>query len=307
MFFITLGNLISLFICIFIGVICRKKHITDDSVISGLSKILTSVTVPALIIVSMQKPFEVELIKDSLFIIVSMTLINLAGALIGLASAKLFKVDSKDAGVWVSGCTFSNIVYMGFPVISSLYGSESLFLATFCAVVFNFLVYTLGIKLIKIGSGSENDGKAHNFLLNPPVISILVGFSFFLLSVKVPTPVFNALTSIGNMTTPISMIIIGSILAKGDLKTVLRGKKLYVLCFIRLILVPVITFFTVSIFTSNSTIIGILVLASGMPAAALTVILAERHNANYAFASKFVFVSTLLSILTIPLISILLQ
>lgn len=307
MFFVTLNNLISLFICIVVGVICRKRGITNDTVISGLSKMLTSITLPALIISSMQKPFEIELVKDSGIILIVMMLIHLLGAGIGILFVKIFKVSTEKRGPWIFTCSFSNVTFMGFPVIAAMFGSEALFLATFCSAAFSFLVYTLGVKLIQIGFVSENPKNKNNIFLNAPIVSTAIGFTLFLSSIKIPDVILTPISNIGNMTTPLSMIIIGSILAKGDIKTVFSDITIYTASLVRLVLLPVIVFLIVRTFISNTTVLGIIVISTAMPAATLTAILAETYESNYIYASKVVFVSTLLSIITIPLISLLIR
>jgi predicted permease len=106
---------------------------------------------------------------------------------------------------------------------------------------------------------------------------------------------------VGSTTTPLSMIVIGSMLASSDLKNIFNGFTVYYAAAIRLILIPAVVFIVLRLLGSEGMLLGIPVLVSGMPAAANTAIMAEKFDADSMFASKCIFISTLFSIITIPL------
>jgi predicted permease len=124
-------------------------------------------------------------------------------------------------------------------------------------------------------------------------------------SIKLPETVTTALSMLGEMTTPLSMIIIGAILAKTNFRMIFTDRKMYALHILRLVAVPLIVLYGFGVFIKDETMLGTLVILVGMPTAVLVAVLAARHGGDVALASKFVFVTTILSVITIPLLTIL--
>lgn len=143
-------------------------------------------------------------------------------------------------------------------------------------------------------------------IISPPIIGVLTGLSLFLLRIKLPLPIFNTLNMLGSITTPLSMIVIGSLLANSPIKETFINKKLYIVSFIRLLVVPSVVYFLLSLYIKNPLLLGVPVVISAMPAASNTAIMSKSYDANDQLASQAVFLTTLISIVTIPIISIVL-
>jgi predicted permease len=286
-----------------VGFVCGKKGIITDSGTAALSGLLLNATLPALMIMSLQKDFDASLLKNGAVIVAAFLATQAVGAALGLILCRLFKVEGSEKNVWVFELIFANIAYMGIPVVKSLYGSgDAMFYVAMCGFAFNFLVFSLGVKLMA-GAETKIDFKA--IAVSPPIITTAIGFALFVFSVKLPATLSSALESLGDMTTPLSMIITGSILSRSDFKSVFTDRKMYVPHFVRLIALPLITFYGLRPFIKDETALGTLVTLTGMPTASLVVVLATRYNGDAKTASRFVFVTTIASMFTIPAITIL--
>ncbi|MCU9813353.1 AEC family transporter [Paraclostridium sp. AKS81] len=193
---------------------------------------------------------------------------------------------------------------MGYPVIEAVLGKEAIFFTAIFNLPFNFFVFTVGTYLLnKHNSEYKFSIKS---IISPPIIGVLTGLSLFLLRIKLPLPIFNTLNMLGSITTPLSMIVIGSLLANSPIKETFINKKLYIVSFIRLLVVPSVVYFLLSFYIKNPLLLGVPVVISAMPAASNTAIMAKSYDANDQLASQAVFLTTLISIVTIPIISIVL-
>jgi len=144
-------------------------------------------------------------------------------------------------------------------------------------------------------------------LLNPALLGTVLGFGFFLFSVKLEGPLRDAVTDLSAMTTPLSMLVVGSILAKSDPRKVFSGWKMYPVLAGRLLIIPLAALLILRPFIHNQTMLGVLVLLGAMPVASLTAIFAEKYKSgsgqNAELASRLIFLSTVFSLVTIPLVT----
>ncbi|MDR1532545.1 MAG: AEC family transporter [Clostridiales bacterium] len=306
MFFIVLKNLITLTIFIFIGLVCQKRKLLNDEMAAGLSNLLINVILPCVIITSLKKPISRELLLEAGLVFAASVFIYFFGTLLAWVLCRVLGINARDGGVYLFALTFPNIAYMGFPVMRAALGDDALFYASVATVSFNLLAFTFGISLITKGYDTDRSVTPRKILLNPAIIAIALGLVLFLTSARLPGPVDDALVTLGGMMTPVSMIIIGALLAKDNPRQLAGDFKMYVMVGARLIITPVITFLIFRLFISNTLILGTLVLAAAMPAASITAIFAKQRGANADLASRMVFVTTVLSIASIPLITFLL-
>ncbi|MBA1336141.1 MAG: Malate permease [Firmicutes bacterium] len=151
--------------------------------------------------------------------------------------------------------------------------------------------------------GNDNNEKIDfKNLMNPGIVGAVLGLMLFLLSIKLPWPLYRSLEILGSTTTPLSMIVVGSILANIDVRKMFEDLKVFWVSAIRLILLPVAVFFILRVIGFEGLLVAIPVLITAMPAAANAAIMAEKYGGDSELGSKIVFVSTMLSLLTMPLI-----
>ena len=229
----TFTQVLILFILILIGYFIRYRNLIDKSFTSKLSNLILSIFLPALIINSMQINFEPSIINKIIIIILLSFITYLISYLIAYSLKFIFKSD-KDIGVYQYAVMFSNVGFMGYPVVQSIFGSDALFYASIFNLPFNLLIMTLGVYLLC--RGNKNYDFSIKSFVNPVVVSILIGFILFIFRIKLPVFINNTLELLGDLTTPLSMLIIGSMLCESPAKECFFNKKLYLIVFIRLYL-----------------------------------------------------------------------
>ena len=288
-----------LFILILVGYIATKKNLIDSSLTKKLSKLIMNIFLPCMIINSMQLEYSPTILKKVLLLILISLLIYAISFLIAI----IFKAISKsknDIGVYQFAILFSNVGFMGYPIVEAILGKDAIFYAAIFNIPFNLLIMTLGVFVIC----KENNNYSFYFksLINPVIISIFIGLSLFILNIKLPYIINRPIELLGNITTPLSMIVIGSMLCLSSISECVRNKKLYIVSFIRLILMPILIYFILKGIVYDKLLFSIPIVIVSMPVASNTAILSSEYNANDKLASQLVFMSTLFSILTIPII-----
>ncbi|MFP4697924.1 MAG: AEC family transporter [Eubacteriales bacterium] len=298
---VILNQLVILFALISIGYLLNRIDIIDNMTNKKLSSLVVYVTAPALIIAGMSAPD----IVDSDINIVQIVIISIGCYvflyLMSLMTPKLLKIPSKDIGIYQFMVIFSNVGFMGFPVIESIYGKGAIIYAALFNLPFYFLIYTLGIYLISL-HGDKYFRFNWRLLANTGVIAVFIGLFFFLTKIPLPIFLYGTVGMLGDLTTPLAMLIIGSSLANIPLKSVLLNIKIYLFSILKLIVYPVVIWIILSNILDNSLLIGVSVVIAGMPVAANAVMLSKEFDGNEEVASEGVFLSTLLSIITIPLL-----
>ena len=306
MFITFLNSLITLFICIVAGYIGRKVGILTDELNSGLSVILVKITLPCVIFMSMMRPFSRTLLFESLATLVLSGIVYISGYFIGSWLARLMGADEDEKKVWQFSLIFANVGYMGFPIILAIFGYEAMIYTSMANVSFNILAFSIGIYLFKKNAGAISRSQLKAIALNPALVAIYIGFIFFLTGLRLPVVVNEGISLVGSMTTPLSMILVGAILAKSRLLNLINDPRVLPVIFIRLLGIPLATFFILRLFIHNQLMLNVIVILAAMPVAALTVIFAEQYKGNTGLASKLVAISSLLCLITIPIISLLL-
>lgn len=307
----VLIQVLVLFILLLTGFFGRRLHAIDGAGIRGMTSLILKITLPAMIIDSMAtQAFSLETLGGSGLILIISFVIYAVLMILAIPMARLFKSPARDTGVIRFVLVFSNVGFMGFPVIEAVFGKEALFYTAIYNLPFNLLVFTVGIIMLVKGHESEK-GKAFTIgwkhLLSPVMVAIIVGFVLFLTQIKLPGPVLKAFSLTGSITTPLSMLLIGAMLAGASLRETIRDGRLYIIALIRLLVWPLGVFFALRLVTDNFWFIAIPTIITAMPAAANTALLANEYDANEKLASQTIFISTLFSVLTIPLIAALIS
>jgi malate permease and related proteins len=297
-----INQVLILFLIMLVGYVARKKNVIDGPTNKGLAEMLLGITLPAMIIVSFNYSFSKEmLIKAGVLLVIS-SIIHLSLAFI--SKLLYYKVPKNENSVLRFITVFSNCGFMGYPIVGSIYGKIGIFYTAIYNIPFHLLMFTMGVMLFTHKKNFKSVGKE---IINPSMISIFIGMLIFMFSIKLPYPIYKTLDLIGSTTTPLSMMVIGSMIAEIDIKNVFSGTIIYYGAFVRLILTPLIVFFVLKLFGATGMNLGIPVIISGMPAAANSAIMAQKYGADHLLASRFVFVTTIISVITIPFIIIAIQ
>jgi predicted permease len=192
---------------------------------------------------------------------------------------------------------FSNCGFMGYPVIESIYGKTGLFYTVVFNIPFTVFFWTVGVMLFTDKKDLKSTVK---MVINPGIVATLIGLTLFLFSIELPYAIYKACDLVGSMTTPLSMLVIGSMLADIDIKDVFSGFAIYYATIVRLLAIPLAVYGMLRLFDVQGILLGIPVITMAMPAAAGTSIFAQKYDADFAFSSRCVFITTALSLITIP-------
>lgn len=290
-----INQVLILFFIMIIGYISGKAKVMSLELNKGLTELILNITLPAMIITSFNYSFSQEMLKKAGILFILSWLIY--SALI-IASKYLYsRYDNRIASVLRFITIFSNCGFMGYPVVESVYGKEGVFYTAIFNIPFNILIWVVGIMLF------SSEGKSlKKALINPGIISVFIGIGIFIFSIKLPQPIYRSLEILGATTTPLSMLIIGSMLSGMNIKKLFNGIEIYYGSFIRLIAVPFLTLGVLRLIGFSGSSLGIPVLIMAMPAAANSTIMAERYGGDSALASKIVFLTTAISAVTIPIV-----
>lgn len=297
---IVINQILILFIIILIGYIITKKKLINDEIIKGFSILLTEVTLPALVITSIiSAKLNQEIIRN----VFLMGLISLCSYLFLIIFSTLFtnrlKASSSRKTVFKFLLIFANVGYMGIPVINSIYPEVGILYVIINTIIFNSLVWTYGVYIF-IFDKTNNNFFQWKKLISNGLIAIFVGFIILTTGIELG-PLRGALESVGQMTFPLSMLIIGGALTDINPAVILKDKHIYYQLFLKLIFLPMLGLTILHHLPIPEIIANISVLMLAMPAGAIAVIFANKYDGDFKFASEGVFFTTLFSLLTIPL------
>ena len=295
---VLLNKIISLFLIILIGVYGTKKNIINEEVNKGLRRILLEITLPLLVINSFSFDFA-EGMGKNVFISFIYSIVFIAiGGIISYILLMPMKGEKKNILHFAN--VFSNCGFIGFPIINSLYGAEGVVYTSIFNMIFTIVIWTYGVMIFSDKISKENIKKV---LVNPAIIAVYIGIPMMLFKIKLPSAILDTTKIVGDMTAPISMIIVGSILSKINIKDVFKEVSVYYGSLIKLVLIPLGLIGIKAVLRDNSNIINTIIIIQAMPAAAMTSIFAADFNKEKEYSAIVVFITTLLSIVTIPIIA----
>lgn len=286
-----------LFLYMLCGVYLSKRRLIRENNREALVRLMMDVTMPLMVLDAFNKATTKEELLASVWVMV----IALAGCLItGVIGLLLWRNQPENKKkVLMYASMFSNAGNAGLPIISLVFGPTGVFYVSMYLIPPRILQWTLGLSLFV---KPEKGGWVKNVLLNPMVVMIYAGVFLMATGWQITGVFGSAIKNLGSMTSPLSMILIGATLANMNPK-MLFDKSVLCTSFCRLIAFPVLMAFLLKPFNMDTMLLSICVILLAMPVAANTAAMAERYGGDYKFASACVSVSTLLSVVTVPLIT----
>lgn len=287
-----------LFIYLAVGYYCRKANIFTNETRSKLTDFAVMITLPCMIF----KSFDMEFSMDSLARGGMVLLIAAVMAVIALIVGKFLYngFDHREKCIMQYGTLVTNSGFAGLPIVSGAFGDEGLFLGSLFIIPTRILMWSAGLSLFTTG-GSKWE-RAKKVLTNPAIIAVGIGLVWMIFQLPLPGFLDTAIDNLGDCTSPLAMALVGAILADVSLKGVWEPKAFY-LVLVRQILLPAICLIALKALNMDPLTIGVSVTLSGMPIGSTTAILAQKYGADAQFASKCVFISTLTSLITVPVLT----
>ncbi len=294
-----------LFAVMMVGFIAKKVGYLTDEVIKKLSAIVVNIANPALILTSVS---DIDKISTESLITTAIAAVATYVFLVGFSFAvpKLFRVSGTKAEAYQLMFVFNNIGFMGFPIIQALYGQELLIYSAVFLFLFNVLIYTFGIDILTRKSNEKSTVSAKlKKIVNPGVVACLIALVVILFKIKLPDVVNDFSSMLGNITAPISMMCIGASLVGASMKKLFTDVRLLAFSLVKLIAVPLLVMFALKLFVADKNILNVALINIATPVASLTAMLAERYDSDYAAVSNGIMITTILSLFSIPLMTML--
>lgn len=306
---LLLQQMFILFIIMLAGFVCKKKGIITSDGSRVISSVVVNVANPALILsAGINKTDTIE--GNNLLYAVGLA----AGVYVFLIICaviipKLLRISKKDSGTYQVMTVFSNIGFMGFPVISAVYGEQALLYASIFLIPYNVLIYTWGIIAMTSTGTDKTSGKVKiewKKILNIGVIACILTIICYMTKVQVPAPLESVVKHFSNLTAPLSMMVIGASMTDMKFKELFTDIKLLLFLALKLLLIPVAGVLIVKAIGIDMNLVGVCLIMLATPVGSMTAMLAQQYDGDYEMASKGVALSTLLSVATMPLLSLIL-
>ena len=293
---VIVNQMIILFLVIIVGYIANKVGILDKSQNQKLSSLILNITCPALILSSV---FETKSgdFKTVIQIFIISIAIYIVLPFMGILFGKILKVPKEDRNLYQFMTIFSNIGFMGYPVIQSIFGTQALFFAAICNMIFNIFCYSYGIYLRSEYIKLTLDFKK---IINPGIIFSIIAVIIYLTKWQMPQIIGETSSLIGATTTPLAMMLIGSSLADIPPKEVINDVRIYLYTIIKQIVMPILFWWVLKFIVFDKVVLGVLVILVAMPVGSITVMFCNQYKGNVDLASKSIFITTLASVFTIP-------
>lgn len=293
---VVAGSVVTLFLMMAVGFVFAKLGLLTQDTQGQLSSLLLKVVAPCIMIGSLQMEFSRSALLDMLW-----ALAALVGTYVIYAVAVRFFFRRQPEETRSSlrfGVMFGNVGFMGIPLISSILGPEALMFCTMSLVVFNTANWTYGTVLMGARVSLRRT------VVNPGIIGMVIAMALYLAQIRLPGPILSAVEYLGDLNTPLAMVVIGAQMARADILATFREKRLYAAAALKLAVMPLVTLALLLPLGLKPMALMTIVILAGCPTAGATSMFAQMFRRDTAAAARLVTLSTLLSILTLPLVAL---
>ena len=337
---VMLQQMIVMFLMMAVGYLCYRRQILTEEVSRKVSAIVVNVANPCMILSSAltdQQMQGKELVQTLAIVVIMYVFLLVMAQLL----PRILCIQKESRGAYAAMTVFANIGFMGFPVLAAMYGNGALLYGAVFQIPFNILIYTYGVAVLtrkpgacakteqdvkaeqdaqgitaavngkseNIENGSEQQGKLQGTveivkkIFNIGVIACIAAMLLYFLQTPVPSFLQAFITNLGNLTAPLSMMIIGASLAQMPLKELFLDKKLLLFSLVKLLLLPAVWMIMVNRVAEQEILRGVCLVMMATPAGSMTAMLAQQYGGDYETASRGVALTTVLSVITMPLLA----
>ena len=296
---ITAEQVAILFILICAGYLVAKMGVIEAGAKKAFSNLLVYLIIPAMILNSYMTGFNLDILNNLLKEFVYSTILLVVGIVVTLVAFS----RNKEANVPIIKftCSFSNAAYMGFPLIQALYGSEGLLYASAFVTMYNILLWTVGYAIVSRKASLKEI--AHSIITTPVIMSVVVGLVIFLCRIPIPHIVKQPISYIGSMNTSLSMIVTGILIASSNMGKIIRNKNIPKILLVRMLIIPALCLGIFKLMGLSGTVANIAIMLESCPCAAITSVFAVQFGYDEDLAAGAVVISTLISIVTLPVVA----
>lgn len=283
-----------------VGMYSMKAGLIDQETKKKLVDIILKITLPCMIFNSFNKPLTTEVLIQTALILVVAVSISILSFLLGKVIYNKYPQKKKSI---LQYCTLvNNSGFLGMPMVSAVYGSDGLFAASIFIIPNRIFMWTAGLAMF---TTADFRTKCRNILLNSCIVTVFLGIGRRMTGFPVPGFLDAAIANIGAVTTPLSMMVIGTMLIGVPWKKLLEPSIFY-LAFVRLIALPLVALFILNLIHVEPMLAGVSLILTGMPAGSTSALLAAKYGADEDYASRCIVTTTIMSLATIPALMLLL-
>lgn len=293
----TVNQVLMMFVFMLIGYLMQKKSIGGDGVGSALAAIEVNICVPALIFLTFAQNFNSESIITHMPYLIAGIITMIVTFFMSKGLSKMLSENTLQQDVLMYSFLIPNIGFMGYPIVGAVFGEKALLAMMIYTIPFNLMIFTYGIYIL-----NPNREWSIKKLVNPNIISIILGIVCGITKFKMPLLAENVIVSAKACLTPLAMILMGFVLATVPLKPVFLDIKSYIAAFIRAIIIPMSFLSILLLFEVRGMIMTIIVATLCMPFGLNSVVFPEAFGGDSKTGAKTCFISNLMSIITIPIV-----
>lgn len=298
MFVLIFNQLLKMLFIMVLAYGCYKAKWVNQEGNRTLSNLLLMVINPFLIITVYQTDYNATLVKGLLISFFAALVSQMIGILI--SQVLIRKTGNPEYSIERFAAVYANCGFMGIPLINSILGSEGVFYLTAYITIFNILTWTHGLVLIK---GKLQLQTLRQGLLSPMILATVLAASLFFLQIRIPETLLDSIQYVADMNTPVSMFIAGISVAQANLKKIFTNFRIYLVGFAKLLAMPLVTLLFLYVANIPTNVAYTILIAAACPTATTTTMMAIRYNKNYTYSSEIFAVTTVLSIVTIPIVA----
>ncbi len=296
-----------LYILVAVGAIADKIGIYTEKVAKSCTDLLFYIITPAVIIESFcSLEYNPETAKGLFIAMGCGFVLHIVSA--GISSLVFNKCEKDKACIYKYSCAYGNCGYMALPLAGAVLGDEGVFYCS--AVIISFQIFSFTHGIYTITKGKEGEKVKFNLkklIVNPGVISVIIGLPLFLLSINLPTIIASPIGYIASLNTPVAMLIFGTYIANTDFKTIFKNWRIFAVALVKLIVLPLVLLGAFRLVGISGTLLVALSISAGAPTANNTVMFAAKYDRNTGLASQTVAIVSFISIITLPVMIALAQ
>lgn len=283
------------------GFIAYKTKLIDDHTHEHLSSLMVWILNPFLMIsgvIGKNGNITGQLVLENIL----MVGILYGGLfLIGFLHITIMRYKGKDRYLYRFVMLFPNVGFMGVPLVKEMFGNEYVVFVAFYMLAFNVICYSYGVHLsARLGGNTEKF--QWKKLISPGTVTSLMSILIFALHINVPAPIRSYVDYLGNTSIAFSMMIIGVSLAKMDWKSAFAKKDYYLFCLAKMVLIPLLIVFLSRFIPVSAPVRGVFQIMICMPVASMTCMFAQEYGGDGSECAKMIAISTVLTVITAPLV-----
>lgn len=302
-FYLILSKVSVIFLLILVGFFLAKKGFLSPHSQKEMTALILYVLLPCTLIKSFDIDFSRDILNTGLKLAVTMFITYNASYILASIIAKKYQLDPIRKDVHLLSMIIPNVGFMGYPIVNAIIGPEGIIFAVMANMGFELFAWTIGIKTISRNSSVKHtDNIAISLLKTPAILAIIVGMVLFTTPLTIPEPVRSTVVLLSNAMSPIAMIIVGISLANSHIAKLLKDKYMYISCITRLVIIPLCLFSVLKSLNFKETAYFIPMILISMPTAGYATMFATKYESDSLLASEIISMSTLFSLITIPLI-----